>query len=462
MSAPTGLSIAELTDAYAAGELSPVEVAAEALERIERHDGPLNAFTEVTSELAMEQARAAEQAYRDGSARGALAGVPISVKDLFDVEGVVTTLGSMAYRDQVAERDSASVARLRNAGAVFLGKTNTAEFGQAATTDNLLGDDCRNPWDRERTAGGSSGGAAVSVAARMATAALGSDGGGSIRIPAAFCGVFGIKPTFGFVTDDGSFRAMTDYSCAGPLTHSVADARVFLETLAGTPIQRGAAPEHIRVAWCPRPEGRPVDAEMLGVVSAAVETISGLGHDVVETDLPIEGWNDAFATLVLADEWRYRRHLLDAGGAELSGYARRSIEAGERVTEADVAVAREHLNAFRARFRDFFAEYDAIATPVTAIPAFPTGERPETIADEPVDRLWGPFPFTAPFNVSGSPAASLPCGSVRGLPVGLQLVGGAEKEGFLLDMCEQIESALEPAPVPDLDAAARERELRAP
>ncbi|MEA2379468.1 MAG: amidase [Thermoleophilaceae bacterium] len=453
---PTAWPIARLLSAYARREVSPVEVAEQSLERIRNHDPLLNSFTEVTSELALEQAAAAERAYMSHSTDGTLLGVPVSIKDLFDVEGVVTTLGSVLYRDEVASSDARSVARLRRAGAVFVGKTNTAEFGQAATTENMLGDDCRNPWDRTRTAGGSSGGAAVSVAARMATAALGSDGGGSIRIPAAFCGVFGIKPSFRFVADDDGFRAMTDLACAGPLARTVADARVFLEALAGVAIPSAPVPERLRVAWCPRPEDRPVDPELMQVVEAAMRHVEQLGHEVIETPLPVDGWNDAFGTLVIADEWQHRHHLLDQDADALSRYARRSIEAGAHVTPVQVATARMQLRTFRERFVDFFGRFDLIATPTTAATAFPIRERPEQIDGTPVDRLWGAFPFTAPFNVSGCPAASIPCGNVSGLPVGLQLVGAVGKEGLLLDVCEQIESALGPAPGPDLGSVAPE------
>ena len=186
--------MAALRAAYRGGDLSPVEVVETMLRRIETYDGHLNAYLARLEATALEQARAAEEAYRRGEA-AALAGIPVSVKDTFPLAGAPTTFGSRIYRDHVPARDSGVVTRLRAAGAVTIGKTNTAEFGQSATTDNRLGDDCRNPWDPMRTPGGSSGGAAATVAAALATVAVGADGGGSIRIPAAFTGLFGLKPT---------------------------------------------------------------------------------------------------------------------------------------------------------------------------------------------------------------------------------------------------------------------------
>ena len=201
----------------------------------------LNAFILPTPELARGQAAAAERAYRNGSA-GPLAGVPVSVKDAFHISGYVTTLGSLAHADDVAGHDSGAVGRLRRAGAVVVGKTNVSEFCQSATTDNLLGPDTANPFDPHRTAGGSSGGAAASVASGTCTLGLGSDGGGSIRIPASFCGLVGFKPTYGSIDDEGGFRAFSPFISVGPLARSVADARCLHAVLSGDGAGAGDAP----------------------------------------------------------------------------------------------------------------------------------------------------------------------------------------------------------------------------
>jgi Asp-tRNA(Asn)/Glu-tRNA(Gln) amidotransferase A subunit family amidase/enoyl-CoA hydratase/carnithine racemase len=440
-SSPIFGSVAGLISAYRQGELSPVEVVREALDRIEEFNPQLNAYLSVSESAALSEARAAEAAYLRGDPTAPLLGIPIGIKDLFGVRGMPTTLGSLIYRESLAAEDSEVVARLRAAGAVLIGKTNTAEFGQSATTENLLGPGCANPWDPTRTAGGSSGGAAAAVSAGLATMALGSDGGGSIRIPAAMCGLFGIKPSLGRVPDEGPFRAMTDFACPGPIVRRVADARPFLEAVIGESFDRGASGQR-RIAWCPAPEGRPVNPGVADATAAAAALLADLGHDVEEAAAPIAGWKDAFGPLVLADEWRYRRELLDREPGLLTDYARRSIEAAGTLTDEDVEIARRLMDELRARMSQFFERFDFIVTPATATPAFPIGERPSVIDGQTVDTLWGPFPFTAPFNVSGSPAASVPCGFTGGLPVGLQVVAAGGGEAALLDLCEDLEGAL--------------------
>ena len=249
-----------LVSAYRDRTMSPVEVAELAQKRIDEINPTLHAFILPTPELAHRQAGAAEAAYRNGRA-GPLAGVPVSIKDAFHIEGHVTTLGSLAHAGEMAGTDSGAVSRLRRAGAVFVGKTNVSEFCQSATTDNLLGPDTANPFDPSRTAGGSSGGAAASVASGTCTLGLGSDGGGSIRIPASFCGLVGFKPTYGTIDDAGGFKAFSPFISVGPLARTVADARCLHTVLDAGGSGNTTTPDAVgarRVAWCPNPEGRPV------------------------------------------------------------------------------------------------------------------------------------------------------------------------------------------------------------
>jgi len=329
---------------------------------------------------------------------------------------------------------------LRAAGAVFTGKTNTAEFGQSATTDNLLGPDTGNPWDPTRTSGGSSGGAAASVAAGMSNLAVGSDGGGSIRIPAAFCGLFGMKPTRGRCPDEGGFRAMTDFVSPGPLAWRAADARPMLEVLAGRHYPRRPF-RSLVVGYCPRPEGRPVHPGIVAATDSAAEALGRCGHRVEPVDLPISGWNDVFGPLVLEDEARERGHLL-AQPEMLTGYERRTLEAAQRLDPTDIEQARRNLPVYRQRISDLFLSYDLLLTPTTAVPAFPLNERPKTVDGQPVDALWGAFPFAVPFNVAGTPAATVAAGMVDGLPVGVQLVTPAHTESLLLDVSQSLEEEL--------------------
>ena len=456
---PLWWSVRRLVDAYRGGSLSPVEVAELAQARIAQVNPTLHAFVLATPELALRQAAAAGAAYRNGSA-GPLAGVPISIKDAFHLEGHVTTLGSLAHANDVAGHDSGAVRRLRGAGAVIVGKTNVPEFCQSATTDNLLGPGTANPFDPGRTAGGSSGGAAAAVASGACTVGLGSDGGGSIRIPASFCGLVGLKPTYGAIDDAGGFRAFSPFVSVGPLARSVADARCVHSVLSdadarcvhsvlsdadvgagGSP----AGPAPRRVAWCAKPEGRPIDADVSDIAAAAVKQLAACGHRVSPVELDLGGWEEIFGPLVLAEEGERRGHLL-RGPYELTNYHRRSLMAAEQIDPGVLAGARSALAEYRVRVDRYFCDYDVIATPATATTAFELGCRPETVAGERVARLWGAFPFSVPFNVSGHPAVVLPAGFVEGLPAAVQLVGRYGADAELLSLAEQLEAELDVRP----------------
>ena len=441
---PLWWPVQRLVDAYRHGSVSPVEVAELALERIDRVDPTLHAFVLTTPDLAHRQAVEAEAAYRNGHA-GPLAGVPVSIKDAFHVEGHVTTLGSLAHADDVAAHDSGSVRRLRRAGAVIVGKTNVPEFCQSATTDNLLGPDTANPFDPDRTAGGSSGGAAAAVASGTSTVGLGSDGGGSIRIPASFCGLVGLKPTYGAIDDADGFRAFSPFISVGPLARCVADARRLLSVLSGKGVRTAGTPPRLsprRVAWCAKPEGRPIDADVSALAAAAVKQLAACGHDVTPVELNLAGWEEIFGPLVLAEEGERRGHLL-RGSHQLTWYHKRSLMAAERLDPAVLTRARSDLADYRKRVDRYFRDYDVIATPATATTAFQLGHRPEIIAGERVARLWGAFPFAVPFNVSGHPAVVLPAGFVDGLPAALQLVGRYGSDNELLSLAEQLETELD-------------------
>lgn len=438
---PLFLSVAELVGAYRSGHLDPVEVTEEALRRIERHDGEIHAYVSVAADQARARAREARRAYRRGE-EGPLLGVPVAVKDVFHVAGMVTTCGSELWADHVATHDSGVVRRLRAAGAVLVGKTNTPEFCQSATTDNRLGPDTGNPWDPTRTAGGSSGGSAAAVASGLATVAVGSDGGGSIRIPAAFTGLVGVKPTLGLCADEHGFRTMSDFASPGSLGRTVADARTVVGVLADRAFER-TRHEGLRVGWCARPGGAPVDAEVADLVARAVRRFEDdLGHHVREVDVPVDGWQEIFAPLVLAEEHRERGHLLDLAPERLTEYERKTLTAGRDLEPAEVAAAWSELSGFRARVADVFTEVDVLACPAVAVPAFPLGDRPRTVDGQRVSRLWGAFPYTSPFNVAGTPALTVPCGLVDGLPVGIQLVGASGRDAMLLDVAEELEKAL--------------------
>lgn len=447
----TTLSVAELGTAYRSRQLSPVEVTRAFFDRIEAVDSELCAFVTLTSEIAYDQARVAERQFASGESVGDMTGIPVAVKDAFHVAGYPTSLGSLLYRDLVSKNDSGVVQRLKRAGAVLIGKANTAEFGQSATSDNLLGPDTKNPWDPSRTPGGSSGGSATAVAARLSAVAVGSDGGGSVRIPAAFSGIFGLKTSYGLCSDEKGFRAMTDFVGPGPMASSVADARALLGVLAGGHYARKGTGK-LRIAYALHPDDAPVEAGVAASVQKVAWLLSDMGHEVVEVNPPMHGWEDIFGPLVLEDEHRERGHLLAHHADQLTNYERSSLIAAQKLDSADVQRAQELLPEYRATMEGFLTEYDVILTPSTAVPAFPLGERVGEVEGQKVSKLWGAYPFSSAFNVAGVTAASVPCGMTDGLPVGAQLVAANGREQLLLDLSEDLEEQLD---FDTLEAAAK-------
>ena len=437
--------IVRLKEAYLRRDLSPVEVLEEAILRADEYNPSLNAYLERLDEQARLQAKKAESFFMGPSKEiPSLCGIPISIKDTFELKGSFTTYGSAFFRENLTKKDHDLVRRLRLSGAVFTGKTNTPEFAQSATTENRLGDDARNPWNISYTPGGSSGGAAASVSAGLVTAAIGADGGGSIRIPASFTGLYGFKPTYGLCRYKKGLKAMSDFIAPGPLTRNVGDARIILEVLANCSyFHKSLNSQRLRVAWCPMPGKNPVDPQVAKIVKEAVYKLAALGHEIQEIEIPVEGWNKAFDTLVLAEEHRERGYLLEKAPELLTDYEHNSLVAGSKITEENVEMARQAHREYRQKFQEFFNDFDVLATPVTATTAFIIGKRPLKINEQKVKWLWGAFPFTSPFNVSGNPAASIPCGISGSLPVGLQLVGSWNAEELLLNLSEDLEQAIE-------------------
>jgi aspartyl-tRNA(Asn)/glutamyl-tRNA(Gln) amidotransferase subunit A len=235
---------------------------------------------------------------------------------------------------------------------------------------------------------------------------------------------------------------MTDFVSAGPLASRVTDARIMLGVLADRDFERRPVPGALKVAYCPRPEGRAVDPGVAAAVEQAAQALSSLGHVVTPTDLPLQGWEEVFGPLVLEDEHRERGHLLEHFADDLTRYERSSLRAALRLQPADVQRAHDALPEYRQRINQLFDQYDILLTPATAVTAFPLGQRPTQVDGRDVDPLWGAFPFAVPFNVAGVTAASLPCGVADGLPVGAQLVARAGQEQLLLDICEDLEEGI--------------------
>ena len=373
----------------------------------------------------------------EGESDGLLAGKTASYKDHIAVAGIPMSFGAFALEGFIPDFDATVVNRVLKEGGTIIGKNVMNGLSGGFGTGGGIGDYGRplNPHNHDHVTGGSSSGSAAAVSAGEVDISFGGDQGGSIRIPASFTGLFGIKPTFGLCPNESGLRAMSDFVAPGPLTRCVADARTILEILAERKYHRQSlGSESLRVVWCPNPEDRPVDPEVAKVLDSAVTKLSDLGHKVEENRLPLEGWNSAFATLVLAEEQRERGKLLEQSPEQLTDYERKSLEAGRRLTIKDVENARSAHSEYQQRLREFFKDVDIIAIPSTATTAFPIRQRPQEIDGKRVSSLWGAVPFTAPFNVSGNPAVSIPCGLCDNLPVGLQLVGQWNAEELLLNL----------------------------
>jgi aspartyl-tRNA(Asn)/glutamyl-tRNA(Gln) amidotransferase subunit A len=449
----------ELKRLIAEKQVSPVELTEMYFRRIDRLNSQLNSYLTLVHDEALAAAKSAEDAVVRGDRLGPLHGLPISIKDLEPTKGIRTTKGSLAFKDWVPDKDSIVVERVRRSGAVILGKTNTPEFGYRGTSENLLGDPCYNPWNPERTAGGSSGGAGASVVAGLCALAQGSDGGGSIRIPASFCGVYGIKPTLGRVplfAGDGTPDTHNHLSQPGPMTRTVRDSAMLLQALSGYDSRdsgsiRQEPPDFVaaldrdisglRIAWSPDYGYAAVDQEVVEVTSRAATAFEQMGCSVDDSSISLDAPFEAFWTIFSAVGYTRYGNLLDQE-EPLTDYARECLQYGATVTAAQYAGALAYIDGLKQQYADLFEEYDLLLSPVTAVTAFPPYDRPDLIAGREVDPFWGFLPFTYPINMIGNPAASIPAGlSSDGMPIGLHIVGRSGDEATVLAASAAFEQA---------------------
>ena len=451
----------DLLKLIATRKVSPVELTELYFRRIERLDSRLNSYLLLTHDEALDAARAAESVLMRGDATGVLHGLPISIKDTQMTGGVRTTMGSIVYKDRIPERDAAVVERVREAGAIVLGKTNVPEFGLVGNCENSLGEPGRNPWNTDRTPGGSSGGAAAAVVAGLCPVATGSDGGGSIRIPSAFCGVYGIKPTQGRVSAYTGLEGPpmpNIFSQNGPLTRTVKDSALLLHVMAGHDPRdptslREPPPDFVpaldreikglRVAWSPDFGFADVDPEVLDVTSRAARVFEELGCNVVESDLTLEEPYNTFGPIQAADFYTTFGRYWETHGDRMTEFARFFFERGAKVTLAEYARALAEIDLLKARFTDLFDVYDLLLTPTACFPALAFGEFPGEMSgrSEYPDRYWNGA-FTLPINVIGHAAATVPAGfSSDGLPIGLHIVGGRGDEETVLAASAAFERA---------------------
>lgn len=459
------MSATALREQIARRDLSPVDVVRAVLDRAERLQPQLNCFITICRDEAMAEARAAEQALMRGDTPGLLHGIPFTCKDLVNTRGVRTTFGSKLFERNVPGEDAVAVARLRRQGAILVGKTTTSEFGAKCFTDAPLFGRTRNAWSPHHTSGGSSGGAAVAVAASIAPIGVATDGGGSTRIPAACNGVVGLKQTIGVVPHSQVDDAFGNLTYVTPMARVVADTALMLQAMAGEdasdPWSIGAAvPDYKqaakaegdlrgkRILFCAAPEGRPIAAEVAAAFDASLTRLRALGAELIEmpaTQFDIEPlWRTINHTV-----WRTRySEMAKQHPEQLSPSLLQQLALVRDVSGADYQRAMfDRARLFRY-VQSLLRDNDFIATPTLSRTALPIDQ--DLFGTIEIDGQTFPevrpnwFPWTMPFNLTGHPAISLPCGFGKsGLPIGIQLVGRFKRETELLRLSSLLEAAQE-------------------
>ena len=442
----TDITIAEASDLLRQKKISPVELTTSCLNRIDQLNPTINAFITVMHESAMVQAHEAEDEIIAGNWRGPLHGIPIGLKDLIDTAGVKTTCASALFADRVPTEDAEIVRRLKSAGAVLIGKQNLQEFAWGGTSASSYFGPVHNPFDLNRIAGGSSGGSAAAVAAGMCLAAIGTDTGGSVRQPAAFCGIVGLKPTYGRVSTRGVFPLSPSLDHVGTLCRNVTDTALMLEAIAGydeldptsvnVPVDSYTKALDVtsrpRIGIVRRPFFENLDPDIEHAMSEALKQIAGLSSDLIEVDLP------ATPGAVQAPEVYAVHSKYFATSPDLYGrWMRERLEQAATIDAVTYIEARQELERLRRSVGGVFSKVDFLVTPTTLVPPI-TIEEASNMSPVPAGEVW--LWNTRPFNAYGFPTISIPCGFTRtGLPVGLQVSGPNFGEGSLLSFAHAFE-----------------------
>lgn len=452
------LSITELAALIGGGEVPPVEVMEATLARIERLNPKLNAFISVYPEQALEAARAAEARIQAGGYLGPLDGVPIGIKDLFEVSGMVRTCGSKILDEGVAEHDAVSVARLKAAGAIIVGLLNLNEFAYGATGINIHVGSARNPWKLDTSCGGSSAGAGCAVAASLVPGAMGTDTGGSVRLPASLCGVVGLKQTYGLASRTGIYPLCGSFDHGGPLTRSVADNAIMLQAIAGEdPLDettRGAV-----VGDFSADLGRDLRGARFGVpkqvffddlhpgteaaVRAAIDALADLGAEIAEADLPfVDAAIDSWNTMALAEAYAvHDQHLKDHPG-QMAPEVEVRLLRGRDISARDYLAARDHQSRVKQEMAAVMSDFDALVMPTAPVPAVSIDTGLIEVNGNTVDGAQILGRLTRLANFTGQSSISVPCGFTdEGLPVGLQLIGHSFGDAALLGLAAGFERA---------------------
>jgi aspartyl-tRNA(Asn)/glutamyl-tRNA(Gln) amidotransferase subunit A len=433
-------------------EISPVELTKDCLAKIENLNPVLNAFITVTADFAMQQARQAESEILHGENRGPLHGIPLGLKDIVDTEGICTTAASALFKDRVPTQDAEVVRRLRNAGAVFLGKQNLHEFAYGGSSMISYYGEVHNPWNPGHIAGGSSGGSAAAVAAGLGFGAIGTDTAGSVREPAAQCGVVGIKPTFGRVSARGVIPLSSSLDHVGPIARTVSDVAVLLQAVAGfDPEDKNSVdmpvpdyPAALQVETQKLRIGIPrkffyedLDVEVASAVELALDVLKSLGCEIREMNLDVP----TDRTLQAAESYAHHREFVKRSPELYQPETLRRIRTGENISTAQVEAALRDLAKARSEIQRVFSNLDFLVTPAVPIAAPPLAElkeNPDLLRPRELVLLRN----TRPFNVWGLPAISVPCGfTIAGLPIGLQIAGPAWSEAAVLRLAYAYEQA---------------------
>jgi aspartyl-tRNA(Asn)/glutamyl-tRNA(Gln) amidotransferase subunit A len=445
-------SILATSELLRRGSVSPVELTHDCLARIERMNPKLNAFITVTAESALAAARIAEAEIRRGDWRGPLHGVPLALKDLIDTAGVPTTAASALFRDRVPSEDAEVVRRLKAAGAVLLGKQNLHEFAYGGSSMISAFGEVRNAWNREHIAGGSSGGSATAVAAGLGCGAIGTDTAGSVREPAALCGVVGLKPTYGQVSARGVIPLSISLDHVGPIGRTVADVAAILLTIAGhDPADKASANAPVedymavlRKKFPPLRIGLPkkfffeeLDPEVGSAINHAVSGLAALGGEIRDIELPVP----TDRTLQSAEAYAFHAEFVARSPELYQPETLRRIRTGQKVSPEALLEARRELERARRDIVSVFADVDVLVTPATPIAAPTIAElkqNPDLLRPRELLLLRN----TRPVNVWGLPAISIPCGFTEaGLPIGLQIIGPHWGEACVLQVAQAYEQA---------------------
>ena len=454
----SSLSIIELSDEIKRRELSPVELVECSLRKIDESNRALNAYVTVSADQARQAAKIAENEIRNGKYRGPLHGVPIGIKDIIDTAGIRTTYGSAIFKDNVPLNDARIVSRLKDAGAIVLGKTNTHEFALGVTTNNLHYGPTRNPWDLDRIPGGSSGGSAAAVASCMCYAAAGTDTGGSIRIPAAFCGLVGLKPTYGLVSTKGVFPLAIGFDHVGPITRSVADAALVLQAMAGfdmddprslnvpvpnLSLTRNNSITEIKIAISSDLVPEDMDQQTMSAYEDAMSKAKDLGAKVVEKRIKTAHLIDRISTtLILAEAAAQHSELLEKHSDKYGANVIDRFRAGQEITAAQYIKALRENEEIRREIETIFADSSLLLTPSVQILPPRIGEDKTLVRGKELDVIACCVRFTRLADITGMPALVLQYGySSEGLPLSIQLMAPKLKEAQLLQFAYALEQA---------------------